>query len=436
MTRRAWKPRVQRVAPSCLIALLAALICVVAAISPASAAAAPQLPAQGVYDWCNPSKSPDHCESRLHRLAGAGFEVVQNMSALAGGDLSDIRAFADAAQRNGIRVIWSLNSGAGPGSLLGSLPAVAAACGCTTEQQMLTYMVGVLRSYPSTWGYYIADEPKPEDHDRIAAFAERVKRLDSGHQRLIMGCGLCWGGEKSVSFLADIDAALGTDAYPVHEQGPDDPVVARRVADDAAGLQRVADRTGRKTVMALQAWRWGDSHYDSQATGIGAGSRFPTRREIQMQRDAAISHGRPELILWFVLNQVIGWEPGQRPWWWAQPPDPAQRWANLVGGAFAPVPGRANRPPVARFTLRRSRVRRKRILVDGRRSYDPDGRIVRYRWYVRRRGRTRRVCSRPRCALTVRRSGRQRVKLVVTDSSGARSSGTRLLRPSRASRRR
>jgi len=427
---------VQRVAPSFLVAPLAALIAAVATSS-ALAAPAPRLPEQGVYDWCTPSKSPDHCASRLRHLSAAGFKVVQNMSALNGGDLSDIRAFADAARANGIRVIWSLNSGAGPLHLRGSLPKVAAACACTTEEQMLTYLVGVLRSYPGTWGYYIADEPEPEDHDRIAAFAEQIKRLDPGHPRLIMGCGLCWGGERSVSFLADIDATLGTDAYPVHEQAPDQPVVARRVADDTAGLQRVADRAGRTTVVALQAWRWGDSHYDSQATGIGAASRFPTRREIQLQRDAAITHGRPGLILWFVLNQVIGWEPGQRPWWWAQPTDPAQRWANLVGGAFAPVSGHANRPPKARVLLRiRRRRGALRLLVNARRSRDPDGRIVRYRWYVGRRGRARRLCSRRRCSVKLRRGGRRRVTLVVTDDAGARGKRARSIRISSAALRR
>jgi len=403
------------------------LLCLaVAAAAPAGAHAAPTLPAQGVYDVCEPASSPDHCESRLRRIGDAGFSVVQNMRAL-GGDLSDVLAYADAAQRHGIRVIWSLNSAPRGAGLRDLMPSLGERCGCHDEDGMLAYLVGVLRSHPATWGYYVADEPKPADHDGVAAFAARLKALDPYHERLIMGCGLCWGGEKSVDFLGDIDATLGTDAYPVHEQAPDQPVVAKRVGDDAAGLQRVADRAGRKTVVALQAWRWGDSHYDSEATGIGAASRFPTRNEIEMQRNAAITNGRPELILWFTLNQVIGWEPGQRPWWWAEPADAGQRWANLVGGAFAPLP---NKRPVASFGLRARAGRRAvRVLLDARRSYDPDGRIVRYRWY---RSGGRRVCARRRCSVRLSRKRRQRVRLVVTDSDGARASRLRRVRVSRA----
>ena len=64
----------------------------------------------------------------------------------------------------------------------------------------------------------------------------------------------------------------------------------------------------------------------------------------------------------------------------AEPTDPAQHWSNLVGGAFAPQP---NERPVSRFSLRvahRPARVGSRVVVDGRRSYDPDGRIVRYRW--------------------------------------------------------
>jgi hypothetical protein len=350
------------------------------------------------------------------------------MGAFAGADAPDIRAFADTAQAQGIKVIWTLNSAAGRASLIDSMPKLAARCGCRDEDTMLAYVIGMLRAYPSTWGYYIADEPAPADHDKVAAFANRVRALDPVHERLVMGCGLCYGGEKSVSFLTDVDATLGTDAYPVQKQGPDQPVVADRVGTDAEGLQRVADRAGRKTVVALQAWRWGDSYYDAQSTGLGEGTRFPTRREIEMQRNAAITHGRPELILWYTLTQVIGWEPGQRPWWWAEPADAGQRWANLVGGAFAPLSG-PNERPVARFTLRARRTRRAlRVTLDAGRSYDPDGSIVRYRW--RSAGKPR-LCTRRRCSLKLRRGAKRTVQLTVTDSGGARASQRRRIRVSR-----
>jgi hypothetical protein len=340
---------------------------------------------------------------------------------------------------------------------------------------MLAYVIGLVKNHPATWGYYIADEPSPDHRDQVAAYAEQVGALDPNHPRLIMGCGLCWGGEKSVDFLADIDATLGTDAYPVHAQAPDQPIVYQRVADDAAGLQRVADRNGQRTVMALQAWRWGDSYWDSQSTGIGADSRFPTQREIEMQRNAAITNARLDLILWFTLNQVIGWEPGQRPWWWADPADSAERWANLVGGAFAPLPSeeaeptrddvgsddaqqkgpeglrdgaapprddaerrRVNQRPLARFAFRVRRPHRKsramRIIVNANRSRDRDGRIVRYRWYTLGNQTPRLVCRKRRCSMRLPRTRRQRIRLVVTDDAGARASRMRSVPRRRAAR--
>lgn len=386
-------------------------LCLLATSGAARAEAAPQLPAQGVYDNCTPQKSADGCASRVQRLSAAGFTVVQNMGIVSqAANLPNILNYANTAHRYGVKVIWSVRPG------ISDVDLVA--------------VVAALRVHPSTWGYYTSDEPGPSAHDELAAFSAKLKRLDPTHQQLIMGCGNCYGGEGSVDFMADIDATLGTDIYPVWEQAPDQPVVARKAAAAAAGLRKVADRAGRKTVVALQAFRWGDSHYDSIATGIGQASRFPTRREVEDQRNAAIAGGHPDLILWFTLNQVIGWEPGQRPWYWQEPADAAQRWSNLVKGAFAPLP---NKAPVARFTARTRRTKSTsraarsapvRVAVDGKGSFDPDGRIVRYRWHTS--GRRAPLCSRQRCSLRLRRG--QVLKLVVTDSGGARASSVRQVR--------
>jgi len=388
-------------------------LCLLATSGAARADAAPGLPAQGVYDNCAPEKSRDGCASRLRFLSAAGFTVVQNMGVgWQAANLPTTLGYANTAHANGIKVIWNLRPG-------------------MSDADLVT-VVAALRLHPSTWGYYISDEPSRSDHNEVATFSAKIKRLDPTHQQLIMGCGNCYGGEGSVDFMADIDATLGTDIYPVWEQAPDQPIVAKKVKAAAEGLRRVTDRAGRQTVVALQAFRWGDSHFDSIATGIGQASRFPTRREIEDQRNAAIEGGHPDLILWFTLNQVIGWEPGQRPWYWQEPGDAATRWSNLVGGAFAPLPSEANKRPVARFTFRTRRTRPAprtarsspvRVTVDGRASYDPDGRIVRYRWY--RSGRRSAVCSRQRCSLKLQRGRRQVLKLVVTDSNGGSASRVR-----------
>jgi len=92
---------------------------------------------------------------------------------------------------------------------------------------------------------------------------------------------------------------------------------------------------------------------------------------------------------------------------------------------------------VAHFSLRARRAKGKaraarrgamRVTVNARRSHDPDGRIVRYRWHVS--GKRRAICTKRRCSLKLRPARRRMLKLVVTDGHGARASRSRRL-PSR-----
>ena len=210
----------------------------------------------------------------------------------------------------------------------------------------------------------------------------------------------------------------------MREGGPDVRRAYDKVAQNAASLAKVA-RPGQQQVIALQAWRWGDSPIDVEMAGLnGDNTRFPTREEIQAQRDAAVIAGHPDLILWYTATQVIGWEDGQRPSYWAQPTDTDQRWANLLGGAFAPLP---NDRPVAHLSLRtrgRYEVGR-RVVADARASRDPDGRIVRYRWKLAGR---RLRCAKRRCAFRARRAGVQRLTLTVVDDRSAATATHRSLR--------
>jgi YD repeat-containing protein len=402
----------------------------------AAAAATATLPPQGVYDSCEPSTSRDGCVSRLERLGRAGFRVVYNGSLLGGTSAAQVLAFAAAAHAAGLKLIWPLygdlpSSDPHGTDVYEQMPALTATCACVDNQGLLRYVVGLARSRPNTWGYYLADEPRSDAHDRLATAVERVRALDPAHRRLVMGCGICPGGERNLRPFADLDATLGTDAYPVWSRRPDPRRAFQSVADGAASLHRVAAVAGREEVVTLQAWRWGDSYYDTRGFDA-SGTRFPSEDEIRAQRDAAVRHARPSLILWFTLYDVIGWEPGQRPWYWAQPPDPETRWRNLVRGALAPLP---NGRPVARLRLRTSRGTRRwvRVEVDGRRSHDPDGRIVRFAWTVD--GRRLERCRRGRCAFRVRR-GRHRITLRVRDDRGATSAISRQVRIRRGHHRR
>ena len=420
---------------------------------PAAAVASDTLPipAQGLYEWCDPAQSADGCAGRLQRIGQAGFRVVTNGWTFVDPSEQRIRAYGQAAAAAGVSVLWSFHgsgfqeSNPDGNNLLGRYPALASRCGCSTNQGLLVYVVGLMRGMPNTWGYYLADEPSSDTHDALAGWISRIKALDPNRPRVIVGCGLCSGGPAAhVAWMGDLDIALGTDAYPVFGGSPDPGHAYSAVKDNVEVLDQVATDHGRKQVVALQSWRWGDSALDSKAANVDpASTRYPTREEIEAQRNAVIQNSHPDLILWFTLTQVIGWEPGQGVSNWSDPPDTSQRWGNLVGGAFAPAPTRTasaasgsvtasasasasaasasgpNQSPRARITLLRGSRNRlgRRFVADAGRSRDPDGRILHYVW--RLNGRRLPGDRSRRRVLRIRR-GVQRLTLTVTDNRGAR----------------
>jgi hypothetical protein len=413
----------------------------------AAGAQADALPAQGLYDTCEPASSPDGCAGRVQRIGQAGFRVVTNGSVFGPASAAQLLAYADAARAAGVQVIWPLHALASEGTdptgknMLAKAPALAATCGCSDNQGMLAYVISLVRGLPNTWGYYMADEPTSDKHDRLRGFVDQVKALDPDHPRLLMVCGVC--GHDPAGW-SDLDIAVGSDAYPVLDKPPNAQAAYDWVTQNGKRLQDGAPGPDRQRVMALQAWRYGDSHYDSEGLEGAANTRFPTSEEITAQRDAAIDAAKPSLILWFTLWDVVGWDGNQRPWYWDSPSDPDQRWANLVQGAFAPhgayagsapPPSAGIPPPVApaskplpRYTVRvahpPARVG-KRVLLKAHASPDTRGTGLRYAWTLD--GRRLKGCAARRCAFRARRSGAHRIALVV-DDGGRRAAAHKRLR--------
>jgi len=458
--------------------LCAALAACALATTTAAVAASDTLPIpkQGLYEWCDPSQSADGCASRLNRIGQAGFRVVNNGYVFHSNPTEQVlRAYAQHAAAAGVQVLWPFPtafSTADPNgnSLLKGYSGLAKSCGCSTNQGFVAYVIGVLRSLPNTYGYYLADEPAQSTYAQQASWVSRVKALDPDHPRIIVGCGICSGGpDANVAWMSDLDIMLGSDAYPVTDGPPAPGYSYWSVQQNAGSLDRIATAAGRQQVMVLQSWSWGDSVSDAQAIGVDpARTRYPNRDEIEAQRNAAIQNSHPDLILWFTLTQVIGWEPGQGNSNWTNPTDTSTRWANLIGGAFAPPPpplppstatatatatsastststsapgqsGLPNRRPLARLAIRplarladrrgsRSRLTR-RFVADGRTSRDPDGRIVRYVWTLN----GRRVAGGGSGVRTfqIRGSGVQRIALTVTDNRGAKAAARRVFRVQR-----
>jgi len=337
-------PRAYAVAVACAIAVSAAV--------PAASQAA--LPPQGVYEACYPGMDADGCAARVQKLGSAGFRLVVNYWMLRASSSADVVRYVDAAHASGVQVIWSLNdwSSQDPNgnSTLSQYPRLAADCGCTNNQGLLDYIVGLAKTQPGTWGYYLSDEPDPSRQAEVTAFAAHVKSLDPGHPRLIVACGVCAGGDPTGSRAAPfsgLDAVLGTDIYPVTTQGPDVAFARNQVTAGMHGLQGVADAAGRDSAVVLQAFSWGFSSWDAGVCGSSpANCRFPTGAELAAQRDAALAGGRPRMILWYALFDVLGALPSQRPSDWTPPTDPDGRWRDLVAAAFAPEPG-SDPSPVA-----------------------------------------------------------------------------------------
>jgi hypothetical protein len=185
--------------------------------------------------------------------------------------------------------------------------------------------------------------------------------------------------------------------------------------------------------MALQAWRYGDSHLDSEGLEGAASTRFPTSEEITAKPDAAIGAANPGLILWFTLWDVIGWDGNQRPWYWRSPPIPTSAGATSCRAPLpsaGPTPGRPP-PPAADHATTPLAHRPSGASASPRRQVDAaEGKGV------ARHIRQASLCldtstvvgSRVgrRCALRARRSGAHRIALLVDDGDRCAAAHKRL----------
>jgi hypothetical protein len=261
---------------------------------------------QGFYESCRLAAGAE-CAQRVQKLGAAGFDYVINVP----GAPKQSAAYAQAAHVAGVEVIWSIG---------------------TYDLKAATSAVSSLKGLPATAGYYLVDEPPDARHDEVKAIATMMDQADPARFRVLMRP---WKSENT-ALWSDVPARIGTDPYPVGAAPEDPRGVYDVVRNDGKGFD----------VLALQAWRRGDSFFDSGSSWTaGAKTRFPTRREITAMRDAAVDNGA-SLALWFWLPSTLGWPSGQRPWYWTDPPDPEQRWQTVTQGAFAkPTPRRTPRRP-------------------------------------------------------------------------------------------
>jgi hypothetical protein len=345
--------------PRWYCAALAALAALAASAAPASAAG---LPPQGVYEGCAPGTAPAElrgCVDRLRTIRAAGFTIVLNYSGLYGSP-EQVREYAAAAGRLGIRLIWPLhhqNLYSRP-DVSGTFPAMTRACGCTSPRELIPFMVGVVRDAPATFMYYVGDETPRDKHVAMAANSRLVAQSDPSHLRFYVSAEQAGFGANLEPFAGDADVLAG-DTYPVGTTNR-----LADVGDAARAVQRVADAHGRQAAMVLQAFSWGPDF-------AARPERWPTRAEYRAMRDAALTNGRPRFLLWWAAYVIF------------RSPDAGRHWADLAAAAMSPAP----EPPVP-VPSRRVGEDRSAVPAVRRASAVRRGRVVHVRFALTRAART------------------------------------------------
>jgi hypothetical protein len=372
-----------------LVASLAALA--LALLGPGTAQA--KLPPQGMYEGCAPKSTTMDCGQRLQAMADAGFKYVLNYSSWYG-SADQVRGFADQAAAVGMQVIWPLNHPAwrDEDELSDNYPDMADDCGCDTNPDFREFAVNMVKDHPATWGFYVGDEqlPTADNVAKILALSQEVRQLAPGKPTLFVTLP----HEDLTAYIEPFLPAAdfgATDYYPVGLE-PN----LNRFPKVAAENRAVNTKNGTHASMVLQAFSWAQ-YYPSAYPD----ARFPTRAEMQRMRDLAITHGQPEMLLWYAYNDVM------------DSSNPAKHWADVRAAAFAPhiemqgIPSRCSGRRVRLGVKVRadSKLRQVRVLVDGR---------------------VMRSSARTRVGVALRSldSGRHSVRVVATDRRGKRAKVT------------
>jgi hypothetical protein len=282
--------------------------------------------------------------------------------------------YALAAQNLGMSVMWQIgdpNWWQQPptsNQLAGDLPQFAAACGCSQNQALLTYVVDWFRALPGTYGYYAADDSvlRPGDGPAIAAYMGHIKHVDPNHPAMIGA----YSDEQRDGFQSIADL-IGQEVYPVTTD-PILPLDAHPASWDlvsqiATATQSTAHRAGTASAFILQAFSWGDNLSDGEAIGVCSSSdtidscnsrlRYPSGAEQLALRNAILRNAHPALILWWSFPGTYGPAVPDASTRYPSGAEAAARWAGLSAAIKA---ARARHGQQARQSSKRGHPRRRR----------------------------------------------------------------------------
>jgi hypothetical protein len=244
---------------------------------------------------------------------------VLNYSQLYGTEAQQ-RAYADKAAALGIKIIWGMSNPVfwNGTDLRQTFGALAATCACSDNAGFITYLVKLVKTFPATWGYYVGDEVKPGDLEKMKAFAGLVKQTDPSHPRLFISAEDIATLGSNLTPFEDTAEVLGADNYPVSTW----PIST--LGTIARSVQKVANATGKQSAMVLQAFSWGQYPSETwRCSPFPACTHFPTQAEMREMRDLVLKNAHPAFLLWYSYFNIL------------RSDDPAGHWADLVQAAGA-----------------------------------------------------------------------------------------------------
>ena len=309
-----------RVASRCsaVACLLSLLLLFGAGAGPARATG---LPLEGIFESCRLDTQMQLCVDRLKTIHAAGFSVV--VFPVGGASAYALWDYAAAARRNHMSIMWELSSPVWweqPPTGLGAsttFPVFAAACKCTGNAWVLSFMIRWLAALPETYGYYAADDSVLPTGS-VGAFPYYVRAIKVLDARHIVMIGT--GDEAQTASYESMPDLIGAEIYPVRTSSllPIDlnQPAWDEVANEITDTQRMADAANKESAFILQAFSWGDNLGDGIASGVctstdsaaacSARARYPSPLEQLQLRNEVLLHAHPRLILWWSFPGTYG----------------------------------------------------------------------------------------------------------------------------------
>jgi hypothetical protein len=278
---------------------------------------------EGIYDACTPwgTTDPNGCNSRLLKVAQAGFKYVLNYDQMYA-DKAGTLDYLNYASSLGMKVIFAMNDPAfwNGSNLLTAFSGLAATCSCSSNTGFIAYVIGLVKNNPGLWGYYVADEVQPASHDQLKAYTDLVHQLDPNHPRLNIETtentgGGAAGATSILTTFQDTADVLGVDYYPVGSWYNGES--AAQTGTVAAAVQAVANQYGKRSAMVLQSFSWSQYSGESWRCPGVTTCPYPALTDLESMESQTLSNAASALILWYSYFDLL------------KSDNPVQHWADL-----------------------------------------------------------------------------------------------------------